>query len=77
MSKSKYHALKAIFDQEGGKLLVASLRSDVANCANKIAGHWNTLTHDEFRMLGLEMATKGRLARDLENAKANMEEEEE
>jgi hypothetical protein len=73
MSKNKYHALKAIFDQEGGKLLVASLRSDVSNCANKIASQWNTLTLEEFKNLGLEMSMKEKLARELENAKTNME----
>jgi hypothetical protein len=73
MSVNKYHALKAIFDQEGGKLLIASLRSDVTNCANRIASRWDTLTLDEFRNLGLEMAMKEKLARELENAKTNME----
>jgi hypothetical protein len=75
MKNNKQHALKAIFDQEGGKILVAFLRSDIATCANKIATHWNTLTLDEFRVLGLEMSAKERLARNLENAGAIMEQE--
>jgi hypothetical protein len=70
--KSKYHAYKAIFDQEGGKLLVASLRSDVENCAQRIASLWSTLTLDEFKALGAEMSAKQKLISDLTNAEKNM-----
>jgi hypothetical protein len=69
--KDKYHALKALFDQDGGKALVASLLTDVQNCVEKIASGYKVMTHEEFISVSAELSAKLTLARELTRAEKN------
>lgn len=69
--KDKYHALKAVFDQDGGKALVASLLLDVTNCVERIANGYKSMTHEEFITVSAELSAKLSLARELTRAEQN------
>lgn len=70
---NKYECFKALYDQEGGKLLVAQLKGDVNYCVDKIAGQYKTLTHEEFISTGAEISAKLQIIMDLTKAKDRLE----
>lgn len=47
-SADSVHAIKAIADQEGGKVLVRLLLKDVVNAVNTLRTGYATLTHTEL-----------------------------
>lgn len=69
--KDKYHALKTLLDQDGGKALVASLLTDVKNCVERIATGYKVMTYEEFLSVSAELSAKLSLARELTRAEQN------
>lgn len=66
----KYQALKAVFDQEGGKILVDALIADAVLSINRL-DNYADMTRDELVSLIARLSTSLDLARTLTRADKN------
>lgn len=66
----KYHALKTIFDQDGGQILVDSLIDDVVSSIERLE-NYAELSRDQMVSLVARMTTSLNLARALTRAEEN------
>ena len=67
----KASSLSAVSDTEGGKLLLASLVSDIVGIVDGLSMKYSTLTMQEFVSLCAEMKSKTDLARAISRSKKN------
>lgn len=68
----KLHDLKAIFDMEGGKMLVDALITDVVGSVDRLASGYADLTRDEFASLAAHISVNLALARTLTRSTENL-----
>lgn len=66
----KYQSLKAIFDQDGGKLLVDALIQDVVGSIGKLE-NYPSMTRDELVAVIARLSTSLNMARTLTRAEKN------
>ena len=65
------HDLKVLFESDGGKLLVSALLQDIINAVDKIAGSYQTATHQELMSYAATLSTNLNLIRSLGRASEN------
>lgn len=68
----KLHDIKAIFDMEGGKILVDALIADVVSSVDRLASGYSELTHDQFAALAAHISVNLSLARTLTRSTENL-----
>jgi len=61
-------AISAIYDMDGGKILVKSLMTDVSSSIDKLCSSYQTLTMQEFIGLSANIKTKLDLAKTLKKS---------
>lgn len=66
-----YHALKSVFDQEGGQLLVKALIDDVVMGLNQL-DNYSTMSRDELVSVIARISHARGLANALTNASSNL-----
>lgn len=70
----KYKALKAVMDQEGGRILVDSLMEDVAGSVNRLASGYKDMAEVEMRAICAFLQVNLGIVAVLRGAKGNVEE---
>lgn len=67
----KFHALKTVFDQEGGKVLVEALITNVINGVDRLSSYAD-MSRDELVSLAAQITISLNTARALTRAEENM-----
>ncbi len=71
--KEEKHSLKALYDTDGGKLLVDTYIKDIRNVLNHISVQYKTMSLIEFVSKGAELNSKLNVVLALTKAKKNEE----
>lgn len=72
--REQKQALNALAEQDGGKLIIDSLRSDIARFVNQLSGEYKTATHFDLVRICADLNATLSLYRALTRAGANMKE---
>ena len=67
----KYHALKTVFDQEGGQVLVDTLIAEVTHCVD-LLDNYADMNRDQIVSIVAAMVAAKNLARSLTRAEENL-----
>jgi hypothetical protein len=70
---NKYQAFKALYDQEGGQLLVKDLLKEIVDCMELQCAQYRNMTHEQFVTNAANMATKLDIVRKLTRSKQDLE----
>lgn len=68
----KMHDLKAVFDMEGGKILVDALLRDVVGNVNKLSAMYGELSHSQLISLAAAISVNIELVRTLTRSTENL-----
>ena len=71
--KETQNKLKALYDTDGGKLLVDTLMAQVVNMINQLSSGYKHMTLEEFISTSADLSTKLNMVRSLTKAKKNQE----